>query len=685
MTLFIILHFLVAATSYRLVTRRLYYTEAAEFLVAWCLLCLAQIVAICLSLGSCRILNLHNVVSLTLALFLMALLFTRGRPVRYPVFIPEKWQYALRGNYAVLLLTGVILGFSLVKIAINLMNAPFGWDSLNYHFTFAVEWMKNGTLDNPIVIGDDFAPTYYPFNGSLVYFWMMLPVKSVFLADLGQVFFFALGFLSVFALARRMRLSSEYAFFAAGLFTLVPNYFKQLEIAYVDVMVSALFLSACVYLARLRDRFTLTDVLMCSLAAGLSIGTKTVGLAYSLLLVIALALLCFMSRRPLHLISAFAVIFLFGGYAYLRNFVETGNPLYPCEVSFLGKVLFPGVVDLATINAHMEEGKRAVMKLLFHEGMGTQSLLFIVPGIIACAAAVLQRRGKTALTAFSLLCIGPVALFLLYRFCIPLANSRYLYPALGLGMVSGLYAAKAWNVPRRLVQVLTVICAMVSAAETASHAELAACVILTALLCVALWYARAVSRRNARTVVACGSVFCVLLTGALYPLHAGYLRNEYATYESSREYSGFWPEAISAWQWVNDHTGGDAISYTGRPVPFPLYGTGFKNDVYYTSVNAVDPAKIHYYKGSRYRWGSSFGDMHANFEQKQNYRGEADYGTWLAHLRRRKTGLLFVYSLHQTDTFEFPVEDAWAREHPESFEQVFENRIVRVYRLNKVS
>jgi hypothetical protein len=149
------------------------------------------------------------------------------------------------------------------------------------------------------------------------------------------------------------------------------------------------------------------------------------------------------------------------------------------------------------------------------------------------------------------------------------------------------------------------------------------------------------------------------------------------------KYSGFWPQATDAWNWLNNNTSGNNIAYAGRPVPFPLYGSGFKNNVYYVSVNKIDPAKLHYFPDSHYFWGKDFLSMHKSFEEKGNYRGEADYPAWLGNLLRRKTDHLFVYSLHQTKEVEFPMEDAWAVQHPEKFSLIFSNDTIRIYKVLK--
>ncbi|MFH1269718.1 MAG: hypothetical protein ABIH75_01485, partial [Candidatus Omnitrophota bacterium] len=135
------------------------------------------------------------------------------------------------------------------------------------------------------------------------------------------------------------------------------------------------------------------------------------------------------------------------------------------------------------------------------------------------------------------------------------------------------------------------------------------------------------------------------------------------------------------WDWLNKNTQGDNIAYTGRPVPFPLYGTNFKNNVYYVSVNKTEPVKLHYFPDSRYNWGYDFLSLHRNLEADGNYRAGADYSAWLNNLIQHNIDYLFIYSLHQTKDIIFPLEDQWARGNASKFNPVFTNQTIHIYRI----
>jgi hypothetical protein len=621
------------------------------------------------------------------------------------------WE--LLSNKVILFAIVVIVAFASVKIFINLINPPFGWDSLNYHFTFPVEWLKHGNLANPITICDDPGPSYYPINGNLFYLWLMLPLKNVFLADLGQIPFFVLAFLATYNISRKLEVNRTLSFYAAALFFIIPNFFKQLSIAYVDVMVTGLFLVSLNYLFLLNKELSLKNVLLYSISMGLLLGIKTISLPYSALLFLPFVFLFWKNiNKPrsfysgeklqskkgrgkyyLFIISVLIIIAL-GGFSYIRNFIETGNPLYPLDLSarggsafggkLFGQTIFKGVIDNNTYRAHFKIEDYSLVKLLFHEGLGVQTLIFILPSIFLALPVILIKRRKIPDFYLTYFLILPFLIYLVYRYIIPLANTRYLYPLIGVGIIIGFYTAEILNIPRRIISILVVIYTLASMSELAKRQELILSLILTFLLFFLLLplikYIKEKWIIKNHFFVYLFALFAVFI---LTLLEKNYIKNEYPRYIKMAKYSGFWPDATKAWDWLNRNTQGNNIAYVGRPVPFPLYGTNFKNNVYYVSVNKTEPAKLHYFPNSHYHWGYDFLSLHRNLEAKGNYRSDADYSVWLNNLIKRNIDYLFIYSLHQIKNIEFPLEDTWVKAHLDKFSPVFTDETIHIYKILK--
>lgn len=680
--LFLLMNAIVCTSSFLLVYRFLKVRGIVVSFSALILFYAAQITLTLLLLGVAKLLYIQNIIILNSIILIIIWLIIR-KSASSPNCMSQILVLRNKAliNKVVLLTIAVITAFGFNKILINLVNPPFGWDSLNYHFTFAVEWLKHGNLAMPPTVFDDPSPSYYPINGSLLYLWLMLPLKNVFIADLGQVPFFILACLSIYGIARKLGLKNEYAFYSSALFLLIPNFFKQLQIAYVDVMVGALFLSSTYFLLLIEENFSWQNVLLFALSCGLFIGTKTIALPYSILLAIPFIYLSVKNYRK----SYFAVIvvitiIILGGFSYIRNFIDSGNPLYPLNFELFGRSIFHGVMDKAVYKAHFRVEDYALSKALFHEGLGVQTSIFVLPSIFLGLPIIWFRRRRISfILAYFLLL--PLLIYLVYYYIIPLANLRYIYSLLGIGMVIGFLICHTLSIPGKLVKGLVLVSVLASISELAKRQELVSGIILSVVLFILLptiyRVAAKVKGKGILVAVLCGFLL------SFFTLLNYYDRNEFRRYIVMQKYSGLWPDAVRAWEWLNNNTSGNNIAYSGRPVPFPLYGTYFKNNVYYVSVNEVDPIQLHYFKNAQYKWGYDFLSLHRNLEEKGNYRQNASFVVWDHNLVKRKTDYVFVYSLHQIEGIEFPLEDKWALSRSDKFIPVFSNATIHVYKVRK--
>jgi len=683
MAILLLMNLIVGMSAFLLNYKILKFSNFIDSILSLFILYLAQIVSTELLLGIAGILFLQNVILVNFVIFLIVWFVTLNKNYFFGLTDTRGALSELLNNKIILFIITVIAAFASVKIFINLVNPPFGWDNLNYHFTFPVEWLKHGNLINSITVFDDPAPSYYPINGSLFYLWLMFPLKNVFLADLGQIPFFVLALLATYNILRKLRVNREMSSYAAFLFLIIPNFFKQLSLAYVDVMLAGLFLVSLNFLFLADREYSLKNVLLYSISLGLFLGAKTIALPYSMLLFLPFVLLCLKNRQKGYLfIITILVITILGGFSYIRNFIETKNPFYPLDVKLFGQNIFKGVIGINSYRSHFKIEDYRLTKLLFHEGLGVQSLIFVLPAIFLALPLTWIRKRRITDFYLAYVLILPFMIFLVYRYIIPLANTRYLYPLMGVGIITGFYTIKILNIPRGIINILVLVCTLASIAELAKRQELITSIILTSLLLFSLPFLI----KRIKQKLAIGNrlfiwVFSVFIVFIFLIIEKDYIRNEYPRYVKMVKYSGFWPDAAKAWDWLNSNTQGNNIAYVGRPVPFPLYGTNFKNNVYYVSVNKTEPAKLHYFPNSYYEWGYDFLSLHRNSEAKGNYRSDADYSVWLSNLIRRNTDYLFIYSLHQTKDIAFPLEDGWAKSNFHKFSPVFTNETIHIYKI----
>lgn len=682
---FIIMNLVVGFNAAMIVKYFFNFYDKVEYLTSVFIIFLSQIVVTLLLLGLLSKLYFRNVIILNILIFLslcIAIKIYKLKPKEY-VFSNELFNLdELLAHRLTRLCLSVLLGFTLIKLVVNLVNPPFGWDSIGYHFSFPVEWFKHGNLINPITIFDDPSPTYYPINGSLFYLWLIFPFKSVFLADLGQFPFFIIAAFSVYSIAQKVGLNRTNSLYSVVLFALIPNFFKQLQIAYVDVMVGALFLVCVNYLFVLKKDFNWQNVLIYSLSLGLLIGTKITVLPFSVLLIIPFLLLCFKNYRKVNLSLIFIFcILIFGCFSYFRNWFETRNPLYPLDFSLLNINIFKGVMDKAVYTGEFSAWNYSLGKMLFHEGLGAQALLLILPGICLTLPLVFVRKRSDLDLGFTYFLLLPLFIYSLYRYIIPIPNVRYLYAMMGIGVVLGFYLLDLLKVKRMAINMLVILCLLSSIPSLAKRQELAAALILTVVFFLLLTnFIRAKILSNKKLIL---SLVCVLISSLFFLGENYYKKNEFSRYYKMVKYSGFWPDATKAWDWLNNETVGNNIAYVGKAVPFPLYGSNLKNNVYYVSVNRTQPAKLHYFNNSKYEYGRGYESLLKSIEERNNYRGNADYNIWLDNLFKVKTDYLFVYSLRQTKSTIFPLEDNWAMVNTDKFKLVFVNNTVHIYKVIK--
>lgn len=231
-----------------------------------------------------------------------------------------------------LLLVG--LGLALIIPTINALAPPDGmeWDSLAYHLAVPKLWVEAGQI------------TYVPFIHHSNFPFM---VDSLYLfgedrgseaaAKIVSVLYLAAGLLAIFGLTRR-RFGPNAATWSALAFAAVPVVLWQSGTAYIDVAhglyagLGLLYAIECL-LAPGRPAWLPAALL------GFACASKYTGLQ-TLTIVMLLLGLAWLLTRSRHLLKTASVIgVIAAAFAcpwYIRNFINTGNPVYPFFYEKLG-------------------------------------------------------------------------------------------------------------------------------------------------------------------------------------------------------------------------------------------------------------------------------------------------------------------------------------------------------------
>ena len=534
-------------------------------------------------------------------------------------------------------------------------KTAFLYDSLSYHLHMPATWMHDRRVAIvPAVFGDP-SPTYAPANLELWFQFLMAPLRSDYLAGVGQLPFAALAACAIATVIRDGRGARPVAVAGALAFLFIPEVWTQMSTAMTDLGMAACLLAALPFALRLGTAGVArrADLLAAATAIGLAIGTKYAAASLALLFV-ALTAAAWLRRRPLDLRGAalaLAAVLATGGFWYVRNAAVTGNPFYPVAVPAMHLPALYGSAQMRAWDYHVPVGDLpALGSMLLGAGIGF---------CVAVAVALVRQWRRPE----AVLIVGLLAIF---WFLIPYQESRFLVVVFGVGaMLIGL--AARGSVPVGAVLAAALACAFI---EWRSVERL---ILLGPPLTTAAVLADKpglVARIDGRGLMrAAGAVAAVVLV-ALAIGARDYARRDpgYAVDD----------ETAADWAWFRANVHDARVAYTGTNVAFPLAGQRLSNDVRYVNVAGAPGDVLH-----------DFGPPGDGTAEPAPYRRNARADVWLANLRAARTQVLFVAALYPgvrrnvtADSHGFPVERVWADGRPDSFTLLHASPTARVYAVN---
>ncbi len=264
----------------------------------------------------------------------------------------------LRGNGWVTALVVVAALALLWRVVIAYALPPYGYDALAYHLPTVALWLQYGHIGTAHL---HIYSASFPANVELLFTWVALFLKNDVWIGTVQIPLAVLGAGAVAGFARLAGVRRPPAFAAGALFLLSPIVLTQASSNYVDLGVTAFFLTGIYFVLRAfppaawgsdADRaWSPVYLVLAGCATGLAVGAKPVGPLLGLVTLLSLVIGMLVSRRRFGLGPdrpiAYALLLLaplicLGGFWYVRDLVEFSNPVYPGTVKFLGHTLFDG-------------------------------------------------------------------------------------------------------------------------------------------------------------------------------------------------------------------------------------------------------------------------------------------------------------------------------------------------------
>jgi len=278
------------------------------------------------------------------------LLFRPGNDhaLRLQTFWPTSgWTVA----EAVLLLCFLLVGFALCWR--NLAVPMSDWDSQAYHLPVIARWYQAGGFIPLPELGQ---VGRYPYNLEALTGLLVLPFGEDLLVGLPPTLAWGLMALAQYGLVRRLLPSRPEALLSVLLLAVAPLILLQAEELRADLTVLAFFLTA-LYLGGLFHPAGGRRPLLWLLCLGYLIGLKGSAPLYAAVAVVTVEIWHGTGRRgeraatptrsrtgfvPLA-VAVLTACFL-GGFWYLRNLLELGNPLGHVQIGLGGWQLWPGVI-----------------------------------------------------------------------------------------------------------------------------------------------------------------------------------------------------------------------------------------------------------------------------------------------------------------------------------------------------
>lgn len=209
------------------------------------------------------------------------------------------------------------------------------WDSLAYHLAVPKMWLEAGQIvEVPFIHHSNF-----PFAIDNLFIWG-LKWGGAAGAKTFSVLIFGLGMLTLFGLGRRLY-GEKAGWWAALAFAAIPCALWESGTAYIDVGHGLYAGLGILYIAEfLQNRDSKGVLLRAAICLGLGCATKYTGLqtlfASLLVLAVGSALTKDFQKGLKGVGIALAAFLVLAGPWYIKNFLWTGNPVYPFFYEVIG-------------------------------------------------------------------------------------------------------------------------------------------------------------------------------------------------------------------------------------------------------------------------------------------------------------------------------------------------------------
>ncbi|MDX6581330.1 MAG: hypothetical protein QOI10_514 [Solirubrobacterales bacterium] len=543
------------------------------------------------------------------------------------------------------------------------------YDYAGFRMPNIADWMQSGTFWR----FDEFLPRLatgsYPQNGDVVLLGVTLPFDNDAFTRFATYPFALVAGAAVVGIAGELGARRSPALAAAAAYVAIPALANSaFQYALVDAVIAATFGCGVYFLVRHTRTGARPDLVLAGIALGLALGTKWYGLTGVPLLLLVWAgwsralgeTLRTIARRGALLVGLVA---LAGGFWFLRNLVEVGNPVFPADLSIFGLTIFDAPPDLhrdiygTTIFHFVTDWHAwdAYILPAFWQGYGLAGPVFAAG--IAIAVATVRRapaRLRPVIAGLAVAALGTFVIYMITPYSAPgfngqpaytFVNTRWILHGLVIAAALCAYAVSAAPRPVGLALLVAAVAAAIQGAVRLAPGfggAVAAALVLTAALGGLVWLVlrRRPAMPRGRPALAVAALVVVAVLAAGWAVQRRFNDDRYAGLDPTLDYVLAQPDPVDV-----GLTG--FWTTAGIEPAWPLYGKQVSNHVEYVG-DLVD--------GQLRPWPT---------------RAE-----WTAAVERGGYDLLLVgRAPHLTDD---STEDLWARE--DGYERLAQSDRFTLYR-----
>lgn len=309
---------------------------------------------------------------------------------------------------------------------LSALQPPYASDELHYHFPQAEALADSGRLTMPLG-GHGYYGNIPKLMEIIFAFGIVMGGYSIAHA---LHFAFVLGFVVFVGGFLTRHHGARTGWTAALLILFYRQYTWNATVGFVDAATASLEVGALLLAV---DWFVTARPVSLSVSAGLlglAVGMKYSPLPTVLLIVVAATVVAMRTRRPTlrQAVVYVAVAAFFGGFWYVRNLVELGNPVYPFYFGHEGlsdEAYRALLADLRQFGPRTLSAFVSTPKRLFAEND------FVALATVLAPFGLLARRSRPLLVA--LLAYG--AAYATYWFFFATHQTRFLMPAMLVAIV----------------------------------------------------------------------------------------------------------------------------------------------------------------------------------------------------------------------------------------------------------